>query len=187
MMVTGDSDAAAENIAYATGLAVRPGTRPTAPAAPPAGSEADVERGEAAAAGARPLVRVPASSPTELLDAITMLLPAARLGEYCYLFGAATTATLRRLTEALEEEERRLRAGGVAQQCCRAAAAAMAAVLPPAAASALRRRVPGCAPPPPASAEATLARAVVDAMVQLLHSGAHTLVWAQVSVDQIQN
>ncbi|EOD07476.1 hypothetical protein EMIHUDRAFT_453322, partial [Emiliania huxleyi CCMP1516] len=51
MMVTGDSDAAAENIAYATGLAVRPGTRPTAPAAPPAGSEADVERGEAAAAG----------------------------------------------------------------------------------------------------------------------------------------
>jgi len=52
-------------------------------------------RGEAP----RPLVRVQADSAAELLEALTMLRPASRLGEFCYLFGAATTAVLQRVAE----------------------------------------------------------------------------------------
>lgn len=163
MMVTGDSESAAENIAYATGLAVRGGDEP------------------------RPLVRVQADSPAELLEVLRMLRPAARLGEFCYLFGSATTAVLQRVAERLDIEDQRRASGGIG---CDAARRVLARVLPAAAARVLRR-LPGCAdmcaPPSALSAEPAehvLAASVVEAMVELLTSGAHTVVWAQISVDQ---
>ena len=117
MMVTGDSESAAENIAYAVGLAVR-----GAPAVHGEGVDGGrgvdggggVEGGVDAHGGVdaghhvdvvRPLVRIGAETPRELLDAAHSLLPAARMGEFCFLLGARAATVLQESCESVREAE----------------------------------------------------------------------------------
>lgn len=150
MMVTGDSDSAAEGIAYATGLALR---------------------------GERPLVRVSAETADELLECVRMLMPSAPLGEFCYLFGASSAATLQRAAATADAAH---------------AGDDPAGPLATRAFGALRRRAIGPAagapsissPGSPSAVEEAKARALVDGVAQLFSTGAHTAVWAQIPVDQ---